>query len=105
VTSGAEEMRDDLSGWRYETKTRGEREQPEVRPAGEGVYALVRHEDHTHLAYELELPSQPQKVQETFHVEAEASYLLSVKNPEHTTDPCFAHLAEQKRPQYPPDLR
>jgi len=29
------------------------------RPAGEGRYALVEHEDHTHLAYALELPERP----------------------------------------------
>ncbi len=105
VTSHAEEMRNELSGGRYETKTRGEREQPETRPAGEGVYAIVKHGDHTHLAYELELPRHPQKVQEIFHIEEEAGYILSIKNPEHGTDPRFAHLAEQRKPQYPPDLR
>ena len=30
-----------------------------LRPAGEGVYALVLHGNHTHLAYVLELPSIP----------------------------------------------
>lgn len=79
MTSSAEEMRNERSGGRYETKTRGEREQPEVRPAGEGVDAIVKHGDHTHLAYELELPRRPQQVQETLHIEEEASYILSIK--------------------------
>src|SRR5581483_12308992 len=42
----------------YETKTRGVRVKPAARPAGEGVYAIVRHENHTHLAYVLELPDK-----------------------------------------------
>lgn len=98
-------LRDELSSWRYTTRTRGEREQPEARPAGEGVYAIVKHENHTYLAYELELPRRPLKVQESFHIEEEASYILSIKNPDYTTDPRFAHLAARRQPQYPPELR
>ncbi len=34
-----------------QTHTRGEREPSPARPAGVGVYAIVDHGDHTHLAY------------------------------------------------------
>ncbi len=38
----------------YVTKTRGLRLQPAAQPIAEGSYALVRHGDHTHLAYRVE---------------------------------------------------
>jgi hypothetical protein len=65
----------------YGTKTRGRRERPAARPAGEGVYTLVRHARHTHFAYVLELPKAPGEVQREFNIDAEGSYIISVKNP------------------------
>lgn len=50
---------EELGEVRYRTKTRGLRDEPEARPVAEGVYALVRHGDHTHLTYVLELPERP----------------------------------------------
>ena len=82
VGHSPEEVEDALDRERYETKTRGERVRPEARPAGEGVYALVRHERHTHLAYELEFPKRPGAVQEELKIEETASYVVAVKNPE-----------------------
>src|SRR5690242_18313315 len=34
-----------------EQELRGTGDQPAARAAGEGVYAITRHEDHTHLVY------------------------------------------------------
>lgn len=65
----------------YGTTTRGQRIQPEDRPVGEGVYAIARHRDHVHLTYELELPEHPGEPQREFNLEQEASYVVSVKNP------------------------
>lgn len=42
-----------MEGERYATKTRGERYQPPAEPVGTGAYALVRHDEHTHLVYRL----------------------------------------------------
>jgi hypothetical protein len=75
------EIEAELRAEGYETRTRGERTVPAARPAGEGVYALVRHEDHTHLAHALELPQKPGPVQKALEIEREASYIVSVKNP------------------------
>jgi hypothetical protein len=80
----------------YGTKTRGERTQPAARPAGEGVYAIVRHADHTHLAYELELPERPGEVQHALEIAPEANYVLSVKNPEQPPPPGAALRAERE---------
>jgi hypothetical protein len=83
----ARALQEELAPGRYQTKTRGERTQPVARPAGEGVYALVRHTDHTHLVYALELPDKPGAVQEGLHLAAEGSYIVSIKNPEQPSPP------------------
>lgn len=83
----AEDVENELSAEEYDTKTRGRRHVPAARPAGEGVYMIARHEDHTHLAFALELPDKPGKVQREFNIEDEGSYVLSIKNPEKPSPP------------------
>ncbi|WP_413804577.1 hypothetical protein [Streptomyces sp. OE57] len=100
VAERPEAVAEDLGRRRYDTQTRGARTQPEARPAGEGRYALVRHGDHTHLTYELELPEQPGDVQEELTIEPEASYIIAVKNPEAGT-PAGASLPPQQRADLP----
>jgi len=78
----AEQIEEALQGDVHKTKTRGTRVQPAARPAGEGVYDLVIHGDHTHLVYALELPDGPGAVQQALNIVAEGSYIFSVKNPE-----------------------
>jgi hypothetical protein len=48
-------LNEGLGAKQYETKTRGVRPVAAVRPAAEGVYAIVRFGDHTHLAYGVDL--------------------------------------------------
>lgn len=79
------------------------RELPAARPAGEGVYAIVRHDSHTHLAYSLELPRKPGKVQRDLRIDDEASYILTVKNPEKPA-PGGAGLKGSRKAGYPEDL-
>lgn len=88
----------------YETKTRGTRVQPEDRPVGEGVYAIAWHEGHTHLTYELELPRQPGGPQQDFNVEQEASYIVSVKNPQ-VPSPRGAGLQPTRQAELPKKLQ
>jgi hypothetical protein len=82
VARSPEEISAELARYTYETKTRGERVQPEARPAGEGVYAIVRHDKHTHLAYELDVPRSEGPVQRELKIEPRASYIVTVRNPE-----------------------
>ncbi|MCU1261235.1 MAG: hypothetical protein JWO80_4120 [Bryobacterales bacterium] len=98
------EIEEDLREQDYETKTQGERVRPAARPAGEGVYALVRHEDHTHLAYALSLPKTPGPVQKALQIEREASYVASVKNPEAPSPP-EAGLPPEEAANYPEHLQ
>jgi hypothetical protein len=87
VTDRPEDLRAALDRRTYRTRTRGERVQPPARPVGEGAYAIVRHHDHTHLAYQLELPRQLGEPQRELHLDHEASYVISVKNPDVPSPP------------------
>lgn len=88
----------------YQTKTRGERQLPAGRPAGEGVYALVRRKSSMHLVFSLELPEKPGPVQKALNIAPEASYVLSVKNPEKGS-PASAGLRERDQAKYPEELQ
>jgi len=88
----------------YDTKTRGKREQPAARPAGEGVYAITLDDGQMHLVYLLELPEKPGEVQKAFGIAQEAAYVLSVKNPEKGS-PRAAGLSEEGKADYPKKLQ
>jgi len=49
--------------------------------AGEGLYSILKHKDHTHLVYVLEVPDKLGDVQHSFKIEHEGSFILAVKNP------------------------
>lgn len=57
-----------------------------------------------YLAYSLELPERPGEVQQELKISAEASYALSVKNPE-AGQPRAAGLSEQAKADYPDKLQ
>jgi hypothetical protein len=53
-----------------------------ARPVGEGKYAIVKHhQNHTELAYILEMPTEPGEAQKELGIEKEASYIVSIINP------------------------
>jgi hypothetical protein len=89
----------------YDTKSRGERVRPAARPAGEGVYALVREGSGTFLVWALELPNKPGPVQKAFNIPQEASLAISVANPEKRGGPRTAQLDEEQRANYPKSLQ
>ena len=101
VTDDPGELARELGGGRDE---RDGRTRTPARPAGEGVYALAVHGNHTHLLYALELPEEPDEVQRELHIVKEGSYLLSVKNPEAASPPS-AGLEEERKAGYPPELQ
>jgi hypothetical protein len=103
VATRPDDVRDDLERRTYETKTRGIRVEGEARPAGEGRYAIVDHEGHTHLAYVFELPADPGPAQEAFRITREASFIVAVRNPDAPAPP-GAGLRADRRADYPGDL-
>ena len=64
----------------YHTKTRGDRYQPGARPIAQGCYAFVRHDDHIHLAYRLDLV-EPEAPEEVRPPEAASHVVLFEANP------------------------
>lgn len=46
-----------------------------------GVYSIVDHGRHTHLAYELEIPKEPGDVQKHFCILKEGNYIINIKVP------------------------
>jgi hypothetical protein len=76
----------------------------DILPAGEGVYALVLHGNHTHLLYALELPEKPGEVQEAFHINHEGRFLVAIKNPEAISPPGVG-LEADRQAVYPDALR
>ena len=87
VADRPEQLREALEPRHYRTTTRGERNQPAANPAAEGAYVIARHDDHTHLAYQLELPHRAGDPQREFSIEPEASYIVTVKNPQAPSPP------------------
>src|SRR5919199_2047751 len=80
-----------------------------ARPVGEGKYAIVKHhQNHTELAYVLELPKEPGEAQKELGIEKEASYIISVINPK---KPAASSVADggkypsvEEIPMYPEEL-
>jgi len=97
------EIKEFASGRKYQTKTRGERSLSPCRLLGKGVYNIVEHKGHTHLAYVLEFPEEPTEVQDDFNIKHEGSYVISVKNPE-TTSPPKTGLSDYEKVTYPAHL-
>lgn len=99
-----EDIRDELGPQKYNTKTRGERHVNTALPAGEGVYRIVNHNGHTHLAYILELPTKTGVVQNQLNIEGQASYIITIKNPDFSSAPNTG-LSENSDAQYPEQLQ
>jgi hypothetical protein len=104
VADSPKKLAQSLQEQTYQTKTRGERHQPAARPAGEGVYRILKHGDHTHLVYVLELPEDLDRVQHELGIGEEASYVLSVKNPDQGGAP-QAGLSADRQAEYPQRLQ
>ncbi len=103
TTDNPEDIRKEFLPAEYETETRGRRRLAAAIPAGEGKYAIVKHDNHTELAYVLELPKVPGPVQKEFGIKKEASYIISVKNP-NIEIPGFA-VFEKRKPKYPAKIK
>ncbi len=101
TTSNSEDIRRELLAAEYTTETRGKRRIAAAVPVGEGKYCIVKHDNHTELTYILELPKIPGSTQREFEIRKEASYIISVKNPDVTIPGYAAFSTEDKKPKYP----
>jgi hypothetical protein len=103
TTNNSEDIRRELLAAEYETETRGKRRVAAAAPAGEGKYYIVKHDNHTELAYVLELPEVPGPTQREFEIKKEASYIVSIKNPDIQISGFKA--VEKRKPQYPESIK
>ncbi len=104
VNPSAEAIENTFDPEKYRTGTRGERFRGPGRPAGEGVYALAKHDKHDHLVFSLELPEKLGPVQKDLNIEKQASYIISVKNPNQPT-PKGVGLEEAQEARYSESLQ
>jgi hypothetical protein len=105
TTSNPDDIQKELMPAEYSTETRGRRRLAAAAPAGEGKYTIVKHGNHTELAYILELPEIPGPTQREFEIKKEASYIISVKNPDVKVPGFAAFSSEDKKPGYPKHLK
>src|SRR5215216_3859307 len=103
TTSSPDYIQKELMPAEYTTETRGKRRLAAATPTGEGKYVIVKHDNHTELAYILELPEMPGPTQREFEIKKEASYIISVKNPDIQT-PGFKAF-EKRKPDYPANIK
>jgi hypothetical protein len=80
-----------------------------ARPVGEGKYAIVKHhQNHTELAYILEMPKEPGEAQKELGIKKEASYIVSVINPKKPVASSVAdggrYPSTEEIPMYPEEL-
>src|SRR5919202_3645189 len=105
TTSNPDDIHKELLAAEYTTETRGKRRLAAAVPAGEGKYSIVRHDNHTELAYLLELPEIPGPTQREFEIKKEASYIISIKNPDAKVPGFAAAFSLGKKPEYPKNLK
>jgi hypothetical protein len=103
TTPNPDDIRKELLPAEYPTETKGTRRIGAAAPAGEGKYSIVEHDNHTELAYVLELPEVPGPAQREFEIKKEASYIMSVKNPDIQVRGFAAF--ENRKPQYPSSVK
>lgn len=104
TTSDPEDIKQEiLVPAEYSTETRGKRRIAAASPVGEGKYSIVQHDNHTELAYILELPEVPGPTQREFEIKKEASYIISVKNPDISVKG-FAAFSSARKPEYSKDI-
>lgn len=93
-------IREALGPFSYDTKTEGEREQPQAVPTGEGRYALFERKGSTRLGYDLKRPEKRGNAQVELGIREQATYVFSIRNPEISV-PGFPGA----QPDFPPSLK
>ncbi len=104
VTGSPNTVKKEMGERNYRTKTRGERKEPAARPAGEGIYRILSHGNHTHLVYALELPKKTGEAQEELGILDQASYIISIKNPAKGS-PRQTRLSSEQKAELPQSLQ
>jgi hypothetical protein len=98
TASNQEEVRKEILPAEYATETRGKRRIAAAAPSGEGKYSIVKHDNHTEMAYVLELPALPSPAQKEFEINKERSKLHSIgEKSRHFRCAGLRHLKKESR--------
>ncbi|HET9807926.1 MAG TPA: hypothetical protein VFP49_13570 [Nitrososphaeraceae archaeon] len=96
-----------VGGIFYDSKKLGEdltaeefRKGDAARPVGEGKYAIIEHQNHTELAFILEMPQEIGEAQKELGIQKEATYIITVINPNKPVPEGY-RTAEAEHPKYP----
>jgi hypothetical protein len=96
-----------VGGIFYDSKKLGEdltaeefRKGDAARPVGEGKYSIIEHQNHTELAFILEMPQEIGEAQKELGIQKEATYIITVINPNKPVPEGY-RTAEAERPKYP----
>lgn len=81
MTGNPKAIGEALAPLEYTTRTRGDQEQGEAIPVGEGRYVIFERDNSSRLAYRLTGPTKPGRAQQELAILAEGSYVISVRNP------------------------
>lgn len=100
VMSSLEELRAELVPQEYRTGNRGQRIRPAALQAAEGIYAILKYNDNTHIIYALDHSVHGSGLLEEMGVAQEGGYTANVRNPD------SAGTADSgKHPDFPGHLR
>ncbi|HKP96694.1 MAG TPA: hypothetical protein VJ385_13125 [Fibrobacteria bacterium] len=77
-----EELREALTAQEYRAGNRGNRIRPAALQAAEGIYAILKYRDDTHLIYALDQPVRDGGLLEEMGVSQEGGYTANVRNPD-----------------------
>lgn len=99
-TTKETDIRDALIPMEYETKTKGTRIQPGSVPVAQGKYQINKEEHSTKLGFKLTEPKNLGKAQKELGIKKEATYVISVKNPDVKTPKYI-----DEKPNYPKTLQ
>jgi hypothetical protein len=102
ITRSPKELREFLNEHNKEHETN--RKETTVTSAGAGVYYILKHYDHTHLAYNLSLPGRLGSLHKRLQIEMEGNLMIGVKNPKLKL-PKGARLRSEKKASYPQSLQ
>ncbi len=99
-----------VGGIFYDSKKLGEdltaeefRKGDAARPVGEGKYAIIEHQNHTELAFILEMPQEIGEAQKELGIQKEATYIITVINPNKPVPEGYS-TAEAEHPKYPEEI-
>jgi hypothetical protein len=104
VAATLDQVESEINARTFASKSRHERHFKMPHLLAEGVYSLMRHEDHTHFAYSLEILPHDAEIAQEFSVVPEACYHLKINNPTKPS-PVGMGLYNELKAEYPPRLQ